>query len=368
MDEHGIALGVCTSSRVLASSLKKRTYKKSPQTREWVTILETINAAGQIIKPLIIFKGRAPQTTWFEGDTPDWMYTTSENGWTANRIALGWLQQIYIPETSKECSRHRMLIMDGHGSHIDIEFLWLCKQHNIQLLFLPAHSSHVLQPLDLGVFSPLKTRYRKGIAELASLDDAAPVKKQRFLSLYNLARTEALTSRVIRSGWSATGLCPWNPAKGLNSLQIQQPRVTTPPLQQSQINTSIFQTPKSSQQVYQAIRKVRSRHTAQQDLSRLATKAGKAIAALNAQLAGSQHVVDLQEQQLKALSTSQTRKRVTHDPNARFASIEDIKKAKDEQAKQAARIAARQPELTAKRAAEAVLQRSMQDLQSEWQL
>jgi hypothetical protein len=43
------------------------------------------------------------------------------------------------------------------------------KKNCADILYLPAHSSHVLQPLDLGTFSPLKSRYRKEIADLAYL-------------------------------------------------------------------------------------------------------------------------------------------------------------------------------------------------------
>jgi len=53
MDEHGTALGVCTNTRVLSSSKKKRSYQKSPQNREWVSIIETINPNGKVIKPLL---------------------------------------------------------------------------------------------------------------------------------------------------------------------------------------------------------------------------------------------------------------------------------------------------------------------------
>jgi hypothetical protein len=46
MDETGVALGVCTNSRVVASSSKKKAYIKSLEDREWVLIIETISATG----------------------------------------------------------------------------------------------------------------------------------------------------------------------------------------------------------------------------------------------------------------------------------------------------------------------------------
>ena len=47
-----------------------------------------------------------------------------------------------------------MLIYDSHGSHEKYELLCLAKEHNIILFSLPPHTTHKLQPLDVGVFGP----------------------------------------------------------------------------------------------------------------------------------------------------------------------------------------------------------------------
>ena len=46
MDETGVALGVCTNHQVLASSSKRKAYTKSPEDREWVSIIECCSATG----------------------------------------------------------------------------------------------------------------------------------------------------------------------------------------------------------------------------------------------------------------------------------------------------------------------------------
>jgi hypothetical protein len=80
MDETGIALGVCTNSQVIARAGKRKAYVKTPGDRDWVSIFETISAAGQKLRCIVIFKGKSLQTTWFLSDfVPDWLYTTSEN-------------------------------------------------------------------------------------------------------------------------------------------------------------------------------------------------------------------------------------------------------------------------------------------------
>ena len=78
VDEHGIGLGVCNNSQVLGASGKRQTYIQSPENREWVSVLESISASGKHIRPLVIFKGKDIQTSWFtENNIPDWLIATS---------------------------------------------------------------------------------------------------------------------------------------------------------------------------------------------------------------------------------------------------------------------------------------------------
>jgi DDE superfamily endonuclease len=89
MDETGLALGHCKNQLVIGTSNTKYSYIKCPQDREWVSIIEAISATGRRCRPLCIFKGKAVQTSWFVPENvPDFLYTTSENGWTSNDIGL----------------------------------------------------------------------------------------------------------------------------------------------------------------------------------------------------------------------------------------------------------------------------------------
>lgn len=64
MNEHGMGLGICTNSQVLARPGKKHTYLQGPESKEWVTVIESISAIGRKIQRLIIFKGKDLQTSW----------------------------------------------------------------------------------------------------------------------------------------------------------------------------------------------------------------------------------------------------------------------------------------------------------------
>jgi len=58
-----------------------------------------------------------------------------------------------------------LLILDRHLSYLTPEFDKICEENNIISLCIPAHTSHLLQPLDIGCFSVLKRVYRALIME-----------------------------------------------------------------------------------------------------------------------------------------------------------------------------------------------------------
>ena len=56
-------------------------------------------------------------------------------------------------------------IFDGHYSHISLELIKLARDNNIHLLCLPPNTTHILQPLDVGLFAVLKKHQHKVLKE-----------------------------------------------------------------------------------------------------------------------------------------------------------------------------------------------------------
>ena len=157
-DETGFAMGLTSTARVITrAEYYGRRSCLQPGNREWVTVIECINASGWVLSPCIIFKGKVYIEGWFN-DLPDnWRFEVSPNGWTSDEIGLRWLQKLFIPSTSS-CMKgqYRLLVLDGHGSHLTPNFDKICEENKIILICMPPHSSHLLQPLDIGCFAVLK--------------------------------------------------------------------------------------------------------------------------------------------------------------------------------------------------------------------
>jgi len=151
----------------------------------------------------------------------DWMIGVSQNGWTTDPIGLDWLKKLFDPYTKgRTIGTYRLLIMDGHGSHVTGDFDKYCTDNLIIVLCMPPHSSHLLQPLDVSCFSVLKRSYGSIVQELMRTG-INHVDKDDFLELYLKARAMTYNQTTIQSGFRATGLVPFDPDEVLSRLHIQ---------------------------------------------------------------------------------------------------------------------------------------------------
>jgi hypothetical protein len=180
-------MGVIATAKVVTGSERAgRPRTTQPGNREWVTIVEAINARGFVIPALVIFEAVMHQAAWYnDGILPsDWAIAVSENGWTNNEIGLYWLEHVFDKHTKdRAVGRYRLLVLDGHGSHITPEFDQYCLNHSIIVLCMPPHSSHLLQPLDVGCFSVLKRSYGR-LVEQKMGAGVYYIDKHDFLPLY----------------------------------------------------------------------------------------------------------------------------------------------------------------------------------------
>ena len=191
---------------------------------------------------------------------------TSENGWTDDEVGFEWFKEVFVPQavernqvaTEKERADSEMaiarekdqekentaensdvgqgesgegsgeavdesseelealkltpilLIYDGHGSHTTLDWITLARSKNIILYCLPPHTTHRLQPLDVGCFGPLQIAWFNRCDEI--LDETGEgMEMKEVVTEYFVARRKAFKSENILKAWKNSGLRPLNP-------------------------------------------------------------------------------------------------------------------------------------------------------------
>jgi len=168
MDEKGFFVGRTIRSKRIFSKAslaqKERTAAIQDGNREWVTLLAFVCASGEALPPALIYQGSSGvQSSWIDDEMAEQhqvFVSHSPSGWTNDDLGLAWLTQVFDHYTKAKAHRRwRLLLLDGHGSHITANFIDFCDANRILLALFPLHSTHSLQPLDVVLFSPLSRSY-----------------------------------------------------------------------------------------------------------------------------------------------------------------------------------------------------------------
>jgi hypothetical protein len=186
--------------------------------REFISLLACVSALGKAIPATLIYKGESNdlQDTWVEDleDSDDFFFGASSNGWSNDAFGLQWLTEVFDPATRETAGRgKRLLIVDGHSSHVNMAFINKCWDLRIVLLILPPHSTHRLQPLDVVLFGLLSTAYSNELNAFINKGlGIVTMKKRHFLSLFRSAWRTSFTEDNIRHAFEKPGIWPYNPA------------------------------------------------------------------------------------------------------------------------------------------------------------
>jgi hypothetical protein len=228
-DETGFMMGIISTGIVVTSAERRSNAKLAqPGNREWTTVIQGINSQGWWLPPFIIVAGQYHLSTWYQ-DSPipqDWVIATAENGWTTNEMGLEWVRHFNKHTKPRTTGEYRLLILDGHESHLSVDFELYCKDNKIITLCMPSHSSHILQPLDVGCFGPLKQAYGRQI-ERKMRAGITHISKEDFFPVFLVAFQESMTGKNIRGGFKGAGLVPLDPESVISKLDVKL-RTPTP--------------------------------------------------------------------------------------------------------------------------------------------
>lgn len=93
-----------------------------------------------------------------------WGIGISESGWMTGETFYEYVVNIFYKWLLEEKIRFPVvLFLDGHSSHLTLNLSKFCKEHEIILIALPPNSTHIMQPLDISFFHPLKSAWRSAV-------------------------------------------------------------------------------------------------------------------------------------------------------------------------------------------------------------
>lgn len=209
VDESGVNT-VLQMPKIVASKGSKQVGQAVGAERgEQVTFCGIIIANGNAIPPVYIFPRVRFKEAFLTGAPEGSVGIASQSGWMTND---GFVEVMKHVKKYTNASKENpvLVLLDNHNTHATLDLILYCRENGLVLLTFPPHTTHRLQPLDVCVFGPFKTRCK---ASFNSWMANHPGKAITIYDIANLTATpfnEAFSRQNILSGFKKTGCYPFN--------------------------------------------------------------------------------------------------------------------------------------------------------------
>lgn len=208
--------------KVLARKGAQNVVQLTDPPMSHVTHVGCINATGtDPMPPLLIHTGKCIQPHWFDANQPDLRLAATPSGWIDSTIFESQLNQFIehvLPlrrEQDDGTLEPVVLIMDGHATHFTLRSIRLADMNGITLFKLPAHTSHILQPLDLAIFGPWHKLIAKKVKHFRAQNNNRTITKEVYSRIFRTAWDEAMRAENAQKGFETAGIVPFNPERVL---------------------------------------------------------------------------------------------------------------------------------------------------------
>ena len=141
------------------------------------------------------------------------MIGATENGWISKKLfyiyGQRFVQKLRGWGLLNDQTKKHLVLMDSHKTHLfNFQFMDLMRQNNIIVLAIPAHTSHLIQPLDDAPFASFKSSWYEAVRLQTRESGARKLAKGDFFKLFTPAWEAGITVRNIRAGFAHTGVYP----------------------------------------------------------------------------------------------------------------------------------------------------------------
>ena len=201
--------------------------KGSKLEKERLTLALCVNVTGtERLKPMMIGRYKQPHCFDKAFRVSDFVhYSANKTAWMTQELFREYVAD--VNRTMRLSSRNILLLLDNATSHClssdiaetrQIRGVLVAQMSNVLLVYLPANTTSVLQPLDQGTIAVVKQHYKQKLArwhlantEMAVNDDNTPAPDKvnvRQAIEWSCSAWKDVTDDCIRNCWRKTGILP----------------------------------------------------------------------------------------------------------------------------------------------------------------
>lgn len=211
MDEKGFIL-TPNNEIVLVRRGDKAVYNRSKNDeKECVTALLGGSAAGLATPPMMIHSFKRMPAGILQNNPENWSVGISDSGWQTQVTFFDYITKIFYKFlVDQKIKFPVILFIDGHKSHVSLALSDFCSEKKIELIALYPNSTHLTQPMDVGVFKPLNSSWEKTAKQWRIKEKFAKIERKDIAGILKDAIDGINYTALLKTAFRKSGLYPFN--------------------------------------------------------------------------------------------------------------------------------------------------------------
>lgn len=177
---------------------------------ECLTNLFMASASGILAPPMVMLCYERIPYSVSQSIHESWGVGKSDNGWMTGESFYDYVVNVFEPWlTANEIQRPIVVYVDGHSSYLTMALDDFCSMKGIEIIALYPNASHIMQPLDVAFFQPLKEAWKTATQQWRIDNGGKRLRKENFASVLVQALTTLNVGQLIPNGFKLSGLHPF---------------------------------------------------------------------------------------------------------------------------------------------------------------
>ncbi|XP_062571348.1 uncharacterized protein LOC134233399 [Saccostrea cucullata] len=209
-DETGFTMG--SKAGVVVGPTRQRYTEDIPHlsggsTKQRMTVMYCGNAEGVLLPPFFVYP--KPQPTAYDpllGATRGSAIHYTKKGWMDSEAFSTFIDHFHMNVSKND--RPVVLLIDSVSSHINMDIFTKARRRGIEIYRLVPNATHLMQPLDKGVFGPLKKEWYDTVRKNTRLNPDKPIDKKSFPSKLHETYVAFYKPSIIIGAFKGSGIYP----------------------------------------------------------------------------------------------------------------------------------------------------------------
>ncbi|WAQ99701.1 JERKL-like protein, partial [Mya arenaria] len=204
-DESGFNMG-SASAKVIGPTRRDLAVPHITAGKQRLTVMYCGRATGEMMPPFFVFPEPKPRSyNPLNGSLEGSAIAYTKKGWMDSKTF-----DKFIDHFDKYAGQERpvVLLIDSVGSHVDHTVFMHAKAKGIEIYRIVPNATHLMQPLDKGVFGPLKGKWNLVSRRYSRENPGKTIGKENFAEKLNVAYLEFYKPLTVINAFKSSGIYP----------------------------------------------------------------------------------------------------------------------------------------------------------------